>query len=122
MGLSYVPDTNIGVYFLRNVLAVPLPLGDYFLSAVTEIELMSKPGLSSTELSRISSYVETMTVVQLPPDICEEAARIRREFGLKLPDAIIAATALTLGAELLSNDRQMARVPSLVDTSLTLTP
>ena len=120
--MKYVPDTNVGVYFLRNVLAAPLPPGDYFISAVTEIELLSKPGLSVAELARIRSYVGTMTVVQLPSDVRDEAARIRRDHGLKLPDAIIAATALVLGAELLSNDRQMARVPNLVVAALAVKP
>lgn len=122
MGLNYVPDTNISIYFLRNVLAAPLPMGDYFLSGITEIELLAKPGLSPTERAGIRAYVRTMTVVQLPPDVRDEAARIRRDHGLKLPDAIIVATALSVGAELLSNDKQLSRVPGLVVTSLSLKP
>ncbi|MGI8990195.1 MAG: PIN domain-containing protein [Bryobacteraceae bacterium] len=39
-------------------------------------------------------------------------------YKLKLPDAIIAATAIFLDAELLTNDKQMQRVPGLVVRTL----
>ena len=86
------------------------------------IELFAKPNLSASEVADIQTYLATVSVVQLPPDIRSEAARIRVATGLKLPDAIIAATALTLRAEPLSNDRQMARVPNLTVTALTVKP
>jgi predicted nucleic acid-binding protein len=39
---------------------------------------------------------------------------LRRQHRLKLPDALIAATALDTGATLLSNDQQLLVVPSLM--------
>ncbi len=120
--MNYVPDTNICVYLLGNTLVSPPPLGGYFVSAITEIELFSKPGLSSSEEQGIRTLLSGMAIIQLPPDVRDEAARIRIATGLKLPDAIIAATALVLGAELLSNDRQMSRVPNLVVTALAVKP
>ena len=122
MGLNYVPDTNVSLHFLRGDLLAPLPTGAYFISAITEIELFAKPNLSASEVADIQTYLATVSIVQLPPDVRSEAARIRVATGLKLPDAIIAATALILGATLLSNDRQMARVPNLVVTPLALRP
>ena len=118
--MNYVPDTNISLHFLRGDLLAPLPTGTYFLSAITEIELFAKPNLSVSEVADIQTYLATVSVVQLPPDIRSEAARIRIAIGLKLPDAIIAATTLTLGATLLSNDRQLSRVPGLEVVALPL--
>ena len=45
---------------------------------------------------------------------------LRRKTGLKLPDAIIAATALTINAKLLTNDRVFDRVSGLEITALPL--
>lgn len=46
--------------------------------------------------------------------MADEAARIRREHGLKMPDALIAATALLQAATLITaNARDFRRVSSL---------
>lgn len=50
----------------------------------------------------------------LPPAIADEAARIRRECNLKLPDALIAATAKLRGlAVVTANMRDFERVAQL---------
>jgi len=49
-------------------------------------------------------------VVRLSDDIENEAIRLRRHGGLKLPDAIVAATARVCGARLLTLDQRLARV------------
>jgi len=45
---------------------------------------------------------------------------LRREQRLKLPDALIAATALTRDAVLLTNDRQLVNLPGLQCQTLKL--
>jgi predicted nucleic acid-binding protein len=54
-------------------------------------------------------YGQTLTIMPLTVQIKEEAIRIRR-YGsprLKLPDAIIAATAVVLKATLATSDAKM---------------
>jgi predicted nucleic acid-binding protein len=45
--------------------------------------------------------------------IRDKAIALRRQFRLKLPDALIAATALETGSTLLSDDQRFCTVPSL---------
>jgi len=45
---------------------------------------------------------------------------LRRRHALKLPDAIIAATALSLHAQLLTNDTKLLRIPGLACERLEL--
>lgn len=78
--------------------------------------------MAPAERQSITTLLSMVTLVELPLSVRNEAAHLRGITGLKLPDAIIAATALTLGAELLSNDRQMTRVPGLVVTALAVKP
>jgi predicted nucleic acid-binding protein len=48
------------------------------------------------------------------------AILLRRKHQLKLPDAIVAATALSLGATLITNDAKLLRIPSLSSQELGL--
>jgi predicted nucleic acid-binding protein len=52
----------------------------------------------------VRTFLSGCTVVELTPDICEEAVKIRRTKKLRLPDSVIAATAVILNAPVLSND------------------
>ncbi|MBF8273939.1 MAG: PilT protein domain protein [Magnetococcales bacterium] len=118
--MNHVLDTNIILSLLGDELAEPLPIRRYFASTITEMELLSHPSLSQPEESKIRALLRDINVVDMDPDIKEQAIRLRRHQGLKLPDAIIAATALSLDGVLLTNDQRMARVPGLQCQSLPL--
>ncbi|MBF0340088.1 MAG: type II toxin-antitoxin system VapC family toxin [Magnetococcales bacterium] len=120
MVVNHVLDTNIILSLLGGELAEPLPIRRYFASTITEMELLSYPSLSQPEESKIRALLHDINVVDMDPDIKEQAIRLRRHQGLKLPDAIIAATALSLDGVLLTNDQRMARVPGLQCQSLPL--
>ena len=49
-------------------------------------------------------------MVGITAEIEDKATRLRRSGALKLPDAIVAATALSTGAALLTLDQRLARV------------
>lgn len=108
-----VVDTNTGIYHLGGRLIEPLGDEEYSASVITEIELLSYPSLSQMEEERAVAFLSSVTIVGLTPDIRDAAIRLRRDHRLKLPDAIIAATALVLDAELLTNDARLLRVPEL---------
>src|SRR5438477_106816 len=63
---------------------------------------------------RYRSILESWQPVGLDVDIAEGAARLRASLGLKLADAVQAASALAINAAaLVTHDRDLARVPSL---------
>ncbi|MBF0147026.1 MAG: type II toxin-antitoxin system VapC family toxin [Magnetococcales bacterium] len=120
MVVNHVLDTNIVLSLLGGQLAEPLPVRQYFASTITEIELLSYPSLSQSEESKIRALLHDIRVVDIDPDIKEKTIRLRRYQGLKLPDAIIAATAFSLNGILLTNDQKIARVPGLQCQSVPL--
>ena len=122
MGLTHILDTNAGIYIVDNRLATPLPPGSFGISVVTEIELLSKPGMTAGEMATARAFLSKLGLVDLSPSIREEAARMRRDERLRLPDAMIVATALVEGAVLVTNDLALHRVPGLVILSLALKP
>ncbi|MBI4619302.1 MAG: type II toxin-antitoxin system VapC family toxin [Desulfobacterales bacterium] len=113
-------DTNTVLYLLADRLAYPLPQGEYFLSVITEIELLSYPSLTEDEEQKIQAFLEDIVLIELSKDIRSATIDLRRKTGLKLPDAIIAATAIVINAKLLTNDRVFDRVSGLEVTALPL--
>lgn len=113
MALEKVLDTNAVLYFLGGRLAESLPEGRYLLSVVAEMELLSYPSLDAREEERIRAFLSEVTLVELTREVREVAIQLRSQHGLRLPDAIIAATAQTLRAEWLTNDRKLLRIPEL---------
>jgi hypothetical protein len=106
-------DTNVVLYFLGGRLAHPLPLGQYFVSVITEIELLSYPNLSPDEETQIRDFLTKITIVGIESNIKELAIALRKQYRLKLPDAIIAATAQSLNATLFTNDVRLANLPGI---------
>jgi len=120
MGLKRLLDTNIVLYHLAGRLAQPLESADYYVSVISELELLSYPGLNPEAENRIQSFLGDVTVVQLTPDICKSTIDLRRRNRIKLPDAIIAGTARTINAELVTNDENLLKLSDLTVTPASL--
>jgi len=111
--LKTVLDTNTILYLPGGKLALTLPVGEYFISIISEMELLSYPSLSEPEQAKIRNFLSAITVVGLTEEVRTLAIGLRRQHLLKLPDAIVAATALSLEAQLVTNDAKLLRVPGL---------
>jgi predicted nucleic acid-binding protein len=76
-------------------------------SVITRIELLSYPGISKGEEEGINRFLDDLTVVALSEDIINNVITMRRATNIKLPDAIVGASALTLGATLITGDQRL---------------
>ncbi len=113
MAVRRVLDTNVALYLLSGKLAEPLGSAEYFTSVITELELLSYPNITTSEEKKINTFLRDVTLVGLNAEIRNATIRIRRDHKLRLPDAIICATASVLDAELLSNDVKLGKVTGL---------
>ncbi|WP_414514456.1 type II toxin-antitoxin system VapC family toxin [Nostoc sp. PCC 9305] len=86
-------DTNVVLYFLGGRLVNPLPSGQYFISVITEIELLSYPSLSLEEETQIIDFLNKIIVVGIDSNIKNLTIAFRKQYRLRLPDGIIVATA-----------------------------
>lgn len=86
------------------------------VTTITIAEVLTGP-VSAGEEALAKKYrvvLDSWQVVDLTAEIAESAARLRRPFQLKLPDAIQAASALAIGADaLVTHDRDFSRLTSL---------
>lgn len=111
--MNVVLGSNVVIYKLSGRLAQSLPAGPYAISVITQMELLAYPDLNVNEEQEIRQFVAGVVVIDLTPHIQAVAIQLRRLYRLKLPDAIVAATAVSLGVDLLTSDRRLARTPSL---------
>lgn len=106
-GVKAVFDTNILIDHLQGVPAAREELGrfdDRAISVVTWAEVLV--GAPSDLETETRAYLGTFEVVALGLDVAERAVAIRRAHRIKLPDAVIWATAQVRGALLVTRNRK----------------
>ncbi len=109
----FLLDTNVVLYLIGNRLVDPLPVGQFSISIITEIELLSYSNLSLDEEEKIRSFLSQVTVAPIEILVKEQTIALRKQYRIKLPDAIIAATATALKAILLTNDGGLLNLPGV---------
>lgn len=62
------------------------------------------------EEEKVRAFLEQFTICELSASIRARAVILRRKQSLKLPDAVVCATALEFGVELWTNDKTLAKV------------
>ncbi len=117
-----IVDTDIIVDMLRGLRASRdyirrFELGELkgILSAVVIAELYAGRRTRDPIIARrIEDVIALFTVVPVSPNIARKAGELMRDYGLNLPDALIAATALVYDAILVTrNIRDFQRIPNL---------
>jgi len=112
MGVKYLWDTNTVIYYLQNQFPVP---GEKFIdnvvnnfqpaiSVITEIELLCWNMATDIDILLLNNFIANCIVYELDQNIKLKTIGIRKQFKLKLPDAIIAASALVNNHILISRN------------------
>jgi predicted nucleic acid-binding protein len=86
----------------------PLTNGNFAISVITEIEAFGYKGINPSELKILKELRDSITVLFLGEPIKDIAVQLRKDTNLRVPDAIVAATALALNAELFTNRASLA--------------
>lgn len=107
MGLPVkaVFDTNILIDYLNGIDAAREELARYRvrqISIITFIEVLV--GAKAGEEKAIRGFLATFQIIELSAEIAKEAIAIRKELRLKIPDAIVYATARSQGCLLVSRN------------------
>lgn len=101
MGPQFLIDTNTVIDLIGNRrppagarwLQQVTDAEQHGLSVINHIELLSRPATPAERLP-LELYIDASPIIQLDADIVQATIRLRQQYRRKLPDAIIAATAL----------------------------
>jgi predicted nucleic acid-binding protein len=107
--LCILLDTNVILDFLKgenNAIDLSSLFLQYecFASVIVKLELLKYPNITSDEEYTINEFLKLLTIIPINEAIENETIAISRLSKLKLPDAIIGATAIVYDAELVTRD------------------
>lgn len=114
-GNNLFVDTNILIYFLegREEVAETLAAKDLYTSVICEIEPLSHKKLTVDNYNTATKFLAFLNISGLTPAIKEFTIQLRRKYKIKLPDAIIAASAISLNIPFLTADKDFSPIKEL---------
>jgi predicted nucleic acid-binding protein len=83
------------------------------ISVITELELFGKKNRTSKDTREIQALLDSCFIIDILPGVKGIAKELQQTTTLKLPDCVIAATALYLGLPLLTADNGFKKVNGL---------
>jgi predicted nucleic acid-binding protein len=114
-GNKLLLDTNIILYILTGDETIARYLNGkiLFASVISEIELRGFQKLTQKEEKAIKSFLSQFRIIYIDDAIKNEAILLRKQYALKLPDCIVAATAISLNLPLITADQQYKQIKTL---------
>lgn len=120
--MDYLLDTNFVINYFKGIFegdtrkfTDSIINGTTFMSVITRIELLSWKSIVAKDEKIIKEFISESTVFSLEENIIIKTILLRKTNKIKLPDAIIAATALDNNMQLLThNIRGFINIPDLI--------
>ena len=122
MGRSFLIDSNVLIDLFKgrfpkaaeSSLVNILNEGAYYVSAITKMELLGFNTSDDTQMKFLGEVIGNGTLLPIDDPVIDTTIRIRKAKKIKLPDAIIAATALVHNLTLVSrNQKDFTRIDQL---------
>ena len=111
-----IVDSNILIYITDkrvNINDIICKNEEYAISIVTYMEVLGYNFKSIKEQVYMEDLISLFTTIEIDMDIANKVIDLRREYKVKLPDAIICATAILNNAVLISNDIKLKNIKEL---------
>lgn len=110
--MGYLWDTNIVIYFLQNqfpanaekLIDALLTESSPIISVITEMELLCWKSPQDKDTEVLKSFIDEIQIIELTEQIKYKAVELRKNYIIKLPDAIIAATAIVNDLHLITRN------------------
>jgi tRNA(fMet)-specific endonuclease VapC len=118
-GHKVLLDTNaVGLYlndekFIKKYIKAGAIIS---ISVITQLEFLSNPELTPKNKFFFEEFIELIEVYPVSREneaLVSQIVTIRKKHKLKLPDAIIASTAIINGADLISADDAFLKIHNL---------
>jgi predicted nucleic acid-binding protein len=104
-------DTNCLIYYfkgetkvidlIQNLIIERAPL---FISIITKVEVLAYPQITPKEEKIFLEMMKNMILIEFDEKLTNFVVNLRRKYKIKLPDAIVASTALYTNSTLITRD------------------
>ncbi len=108
-------DSNIIIYLSQNIIDLDDIADDdsiLTVSVITYIEVLGYPFSDETQRAFIKKLFSFLEIIYIDESIAQKTIELRENNKIKLPDAIICATALRAKAKLITNDERLRNLYS----------
>lgn len=115
-GINILVDTNVYINLLEKRGTVPTFIQSKIIhySFITSMELLGKFGMTASEKQIYALILEPCVEIGFNDFIKNEVIILKQKYkGLKLPDAIIAATAIFMNLPLYTFDTDFEKINEL---------
>jgi len=108
--MQYLLDTNIVIYYFNGLTdderIDALLIHSFNISIITQMEFLGWSGFLSDEnlYQKAQEFISHANVFDLAQGVVDKTIILRQQHKIKMPDAIIAATALVHGFGIATNN------------------
>lgn len=119
--MKFLLDTNAAIDYIGGTLpnkAIAWLDGlvdtELAISVINQIEMLGFSPDNPTDLTPFEELVDALQILPLDAEVVKRCIALRKRHKIKLPDAIVAATALAHGLSLVSrNESDFKKIPDL---------
>ena len=117
---TMVIDTNILIYYLKGDSQVTSIMDQWkqerrslVVSTISVAETLSLSSLTKKQLDNIRDFANNFLSVSVDESLAEKAAYLRRSYDLPIPDACVAATAISKDLPLVTRDTDFQQIKQI---------
>ncbi|CAN1487839.1 VapC Predicted nucleic acid-binding protein, contains PIN domain [Flavobacteriaceae bacterium] len=113
-GINFLVDTNFLIHVNQGEPFVESFLDYSFaVSFITEIELLGAFSISKTQRNQFKNLLDDCLILDMNHQIKKECIAIRNNYKIKIPDAIIASTAIIYNIPLITSDKGFEKIKEI---------
>jgi predicted nucleic acid-binding protein len=113
-GINFLADTNFIIHLNQgNPLIEPFLDYNFGVSFVSEIELLGAFSISKSKKNQLAEILKDCIILEMDTQIKEVCIRLRQQYKIKIPDAIIASTAIIHKTPLITSDRDFEKIKEI---------
>ena len=107
-------DTNIVIYLLEGDKGLAVfDVNMISISFITELELLSAKKYIKSQEEKIKEIIQKFTIYEYNNLIKQACINFRQKYTIKLPEAIVAATAFSYNLPLITADKQLSKITEI---------
>ncbi len=111
MRIDFLADTNFLIYLQEGKeFVMPFLAFDIGISFISEIELLWHKNLSFDDKTQLKSLLNDNFIINFDEQIKQQTIKLKQNYSIKLPDAVIAATAIYYKLPLITADKGFEKI------------